>query len=87
MVKEAIKEGSVLDILLPRLGMPNTYYGPRYYAPVSDSRGDLLLPSRKTGLYQYPKRTGFSQPQSKRPSLVPQALQKWVTAFCSLSQP
>lgn len=40
MVKEAIKEGSVLDILLPRLGMPNTYYGPRY-APVSDSR-DLL---------------------------------------------
>lgn len=86
MVKEAIKEGSVLDILLPRLGMPNTYYGPRYYALVSDSRGDHLLPSRKTDLYQYPKRTGFSQPQSKRPSL-PQALQKWVTAFCSLSQP
>lgn len=44
MVKEAIKEGSVLDILLPRLGRPDTYYGPRYYAPPSDSRRDLLQP-------------------------------------------
>lgn len=30
MVKEAIKEGSVLDILLPRLGRPDTYCRCRY---------------------------------------------------------
>lgn len=33
MVKEAIKEGNVLDILLPRLGRPDTYYRCPYYAP------------------------------------------------------
>ncbi|GAB1292892.1 Leucine-rich repeat-containing protein 56 [Apodemus speciosus] len=77
MVKEAIKEGSVLDILLPRLGRPDTYCRRWYCAPTPDSTRDLNQPSRKTGLHPYPKRTGFLEPEEKRPPLVPQAFQRW----------
>lgn len=87
MVKEAIKEGSVLDILLPRLGRPDAYCRCQYCAPTPDSTRDFYQPSRKTGLHPYPKRTGFLEPQEKRPPLVPQAFQRWVTVLNSLSQP
>lgn len=67
MVKEAIKEGSVLDILLPRLGRPETAdistvpqpliidetssSPPGRWASASNPRGQASFNPRKKDLY------------------------------------
>lgn len=86
MVKEAIKEGNVLDILLPRLGRPDTYYRCPYYAPPRLQK--RLLPAlQEDRTPPAPQEDRLPWTPRKRPPLVPQVLQRWVTALYFLSQP